>query len=137
MTPIQRSAAPGDGLARERSAPARPLFFSSPDPLMTLAPEELKQRIAAPEGHFAHWATWTVRFREDEHAALRAALDIAVSVGRMRDIVADFVRCHDQGPGLIDCIDNQGDRYTSADLDAVVQRARAALASSSTTEEAK
>lgn len=47
---------------------------------------------------------------------------------RLRGIVEAFLHAHFDGPGLIDAVDNYGDRYTSQFLADTIERARAALA---------
>ena len=50
-------------------------------------------------------------------------------------IIVHFLAAHDEGPGLIDCIDNDGERYTSQGLADTIERARAALSASDKTKE--
>lgn len=70
-------------------------------------------------------------------AAIRrliAAPPPSVEVERLREALEHLVRCDDDarnglqnGAGLLDCIDNHGRFYPSADLDAALTKARAAL----------
>lgn len=49
----------------------------------------------------------------------------AARIADRDELIAAFVRANDEGPGLIDCIDNHGERYTSAGLDVAIRTARA------------
>lgn len=70
----------------------------------------------------AGWAVVAAMEAAERSASLAAQTEIA----ELRDIIADFLRAHADGTGLIDCIDNQGERYTSQFLDDTIHRARLA-----------
>lgn len=44
------------------------------------------------------------------------------------DLLTAFLLAHTDGPGLLDCIDNNGNRYTSQFLLNAIEKARAAVA---------
>lgn len=64
---------------------------------------------------------------ETHHAEAAEAqvAELTQKLERATALVAKFVRCNDEGPGLIDCIDNDGERYTSQFLSDTVREARA------------
>ncbi|WP_421580868.1 hypothetical protein [Shinella sp. M31] len=41
-----------------------------------------------------------------------------------RSVLSDFIQAHIDGPGLLDCMDNAGNRYTSRFLADAISRAR-------------
>lgn len=51
------------------------------------------------------------------------------SIQRAEALLGEYLAHNDEGPGLIDCIDNDGDRYTSQGLDNTVKATRSFLAS--------
>lgn len=86
----------------------------------------LVERLNYHVGNPSAWDTFddgASELMRESSAALTAAY---ASLAAVEAIVAAFVRAHDEGPGLIDCIDNDGERYTSAGLDATIRAARRA-----------
>ncbi|MEO3387361.1 hypothetical protein [Mesorhizobium sp. CAU 1741] len=59
--------------------------------------------------------------------AATALTSLAARVEALEAVVGELVRANDEGPGLLDCIDNHGERYTSAGLDAATRAARLLL----------
>lgn len=62
---------------------------------------------------------------EDLRTLAAQVAELTQKLERATALVAKFVRCNDEGPGLIDCIDNDGERYTSQFLSDTVREARA------------
>lgn len=62
---------------------------------------------------------------EDLRTLAAQVAELTQKLERATALVAKFVRCNDEGPGLIDCIDNDGERYTSQFFSDTVREARA------------
>lgn len=59
-------------------------------------------------------------------------MTMQVDKARLDELIAalrTIIECNDEGPGLIDCIDNDGERYTSQGLDDAIKLGRQALES--------
>jgi hypothetical protein len=61
------------------------------------------------------------------HLTEAEALEAVVEIERLRTLLATIILCHDEGTGLLDCMDNSGARYTSQALIDAIAKGRAAL----------
>lgn len=59
--------------------------------------------------------------------AQEAISAILAYVETLEKLLGEVLACHDEGAGLLDCIDNKGGRYTSRHLYDTIQATRAAL----------
>ncbi len=95
--------------------------------LSALLPEDvagLVERLRQYEGR--QWET-TACYNGTRDEATSLIQSQAARIAELEALVGAFVRANDEGPGLIDCIDNHGERYTSAGLDSAIRAARSLL----------
>ncbi|WLS01694.1 hypothetical protein [Shinella oryzae] len=82
----------------------------------------------------AYIATCSPDRMRDVLALARQAEALQRENAEWRSIVSDLIRAHAEGPGLLDCMDNAGNRYTSQFLADALSRARALLGGSENAE---
>lgn len=106
-------------------------LFADAASLISTLVRERDDQIGINKELIRHAREAGMSYREDEFGApyfINARAEATQrEVERLRGVLAEFIDHHNEGPGLIDCIDNDGDRYTSQGLADTINRARAAL----------